>query len=350
MAQGRWWSGSRAWSAQWWWVVIAVVGLGLVAWINSPLVARWFGGERQVARLAGTPPFRAGQRVLLLAPHPDDETLCCGGTVQQAQAAGAEVFIAWMTAGDGFEFDAALTEHVLVPRPHNMRALGQTRAGEAERAAAVLGVPADHTFMLGYPDGGLFRLFTTNYATPFTAPRTQASRVYVTGALTPGHAFTGRNLETDLRRVLDRVQPDVVLAPAPQDFHADHHTLSYIALRLMGERQQEDRLRFWVVHGGVEWPLPKGLHPTLGLTLPPRAARLPWQKVALTPEQEQVKLSAVNTYQTQTRVMGRFMRAFVRENELLSPAPLPEHPTPAEETTPPGEVGPEDGGFGVLQP
>ena len=209
MAQKRLWGSGRAWSAQWWWVVIALVGLGLAAWINSPLVARWFGGERQIATLAGTPPFRAGQRVLLLAPHPDDETLCCGGTVQQARAAGAEVFIAWMTAGDGFEFDAALTEHVLVPRPPNMRALGQTRAGEAERAAAVLGVPADHTFMLGYPDGGLFRLFTTNYATPLTAPRTQASRVYVTGALTPGHAFTGRNLETDLRRVLDRVRPDV---------------------------------------------------------------------------------------------------------------------------------------------
>ncbi|WP_407938925.1 hypothetical protein [Meiothermus taiwanensis] len=26
-----------------------------------------------------------------------------------------------------------------------------------------------------------------------------------------------------------------------------------------------ERLRFWMVHGGLEWPLPKGLHPQLPL-------------------------------------------------------------------------------------
>lgn len=299
--------------------------LALAAWINLPVVGQVFDRNAdRVAALPAAPPFRAGQRVLVLSPHPDDETLCCAGMMQQARAAGAQVFVVWVTAGDGFEFDAILTQRVLDPGPQQMRRLGNLRAQEARRAAAVLGVPAARTFMLGYPDGGLFRLFTTNYEEAYTAPHTGASAVYVQGALTPGAPYTGQALETDLRRVLDRVRPDVVLAPAPQDFHSDHHTLSFIALRLMSARQQEDHLRFWVVHGGLEWPLPKGLHENLLLTLPPLAARLPWERADLSAAQEGRKLEAINTYQTQTRVLGRFMRAFVRQNELLSSGPLPE--------------------------
>lgn len=233
---------------------------GLAAWINLPAANRLFGqGAARVSALPRAAPFLAGQRVLLLSPHPDDETLCCAGMIQQAQAAGAQVFVAWVTAGDGFEVDAVVTERVADPGARGMRDLGNTRAEEARRAVTLLGVPPERTFMLGYPDGGLFRLFTTNYVQPLTARHTGARAVYVRGALTPGAPYTGRALEADLTRVFDRVRPDVVLSPAPQDFHADHHTLSFLAIRLLSARGQEARLRYWVVHGGLEWPLPKGL-------------------------------------------------------------------------------------------
>lgn len=307
-------------------VPVVLLGLlGFTAWINLPVVSLWFDGSAdRIAALPDAPAVTKGQRVLVLSPHPDDETLCCGGMIQQARARGATVYVAWMTAGDGFEFDAMLTERVPHPTARNMRDLGQRRASEALRAVGLLGVPADHTFMLGYPDGGLFQLFTSHYDEAFTARHTGAASVYVRGALSPGAAYTGRQLEQDIRTVLNRVRPDLVLVPAPQDFHADHHTLSYIALRLLGERGQGDRLRFWVVHGGLEWPVPKGLHGKLPLTLPPRATTLAWQKVPLSAAEQRNKLAALNAYRTQMRVMGRFMQAFVRENELLSPEPLPD--------------------------
>ena len=309
--------------------ILLLAVLALAAWINSPLVGRLFDNSSDVvAALPAAEPFTRGQRVLIVSPHPDDETLCCAGLIHQAIRAGAGVYVVWATAGDGFEFDAALTQKTLRPGPQQMRALGQERAQEALRAAAVLGIARDHTFMLGYPDGGLTQLYTTNYTESYTSPRSKANAVYVSGALTPGAPFTGQALEADLNRVLDMVKPDVVLAPAPQDFHPDHRTLSYIALRLLSARQQESRLRFWVVHGGLEWPLPKGLHPELALTLPPLAAKLPWTRADLSAADEDGKLRAINAYQTQTRVLGRFMRAFVRRNELLSPEALPEE-TPA---------------------
>lgn len=49
----------------------------------------------------------AKERILILAPHPDDETLGCGGLMSKAKAAGAEVYVQFMTVGDTEEFSPA---------------------------------------------------------------------------------------------------------------------------------------------------------------------------------------------------------------------------------------------------
>ena len=46
----------------------------------------------------------AGDRVLVLAPHPDDESLACGGIIQRALARGARVRIVFLTYGDNNEW------------------------------------------------------------------------------------------------------------------------------------------------------------------------------------------------------------------------------------------------------
>ncbi|MGY2895842.1 PIG-L family deacetylase [Deinococcus sp. UYEF24] len=304
----------------------------LAAWINLPLGTRLanrtvFSAAEQLPRF---PAFQSGQRVLLLAPHPDDETLCCAGLIQQAVAAGATVHVVWVTPGDGFELDGALMSRRLDPTDAAMMELARTRVQEAKTAAKVLGLRADQTSFLGYPDGGLFALFLENYAVPFTSPYTGQSSVYLKTAFRPGAAYTGANLEQDLDQVIASFSPDLVLAPASEDQHPDHRTVSYLATRIMSERRQVDRLRFWVVHGGLEWPLPKGRHPELPLTIPPRARDLPWRQVALTMTQQQVKHRAIQTYVTQTALLGRFMGAFDRRTELLSPGRT------ASRTGPPG--------------
>src|SRR5699024_5212280 len=40
------------------------------------------------------------ERILVFAPHPDDETLGCGGLMGKAKSAGAEVFVQFLTVGD----------------------------------------------------------------------------------------------------------------------------------------------------------------------------------------------------------------------------------------------------------
>lgn len=40
------------------------------------------------------------ERILVYSPHPDDETLGCGGLMYKAKRAGAEVFVQFLTVGD----------------------------------------------------------------------------------------------------------------------------------------------------------------------------------------------------------------------------------------------------------
>lgn len=313
------------------WIPALLLAAGAATiYINLPSAADRDG--QAAARIEALPEVAVpgrGERLLLLSPHPDDETLCCSGYIQRALAQGAEVYVAWATAGDGFEIDAAITEHHLNPGKQGMRKLAARRQEEARAAAATLGIPADHLTFFGYPDDGLTAMNTLNYAQPYTSPHTGASRVYLGGVQTPGAPFTGEALEADLRRLLDRVQPTRVLVPAAQDHHGDHHTLGFVAMRVLAERGEERTLNYYLIHGGLEWPVPKGEHPDLPLLPSALARRLPWQRLDLTPQEQERKREATRKYQTQMAVTDRFMEAFDRRNELITPSTLPPDPTAA---------------------
>jgi len=50
------------------------------------------------------------ERILILAPHPDDETLGCGGTIQKALLQGKTVKVVFLTSGDSFGNDYEMTK------------------------------------------------------------------------------------------------------------------------------------------------------------------------------------------------------------------------------------------------
>ncbi|RKI06242.1 PIG-L family deacetylase [Corallococcus sp. AB030] len=81
---------------------------------------------------------------MVFAPHPDDETLGCGGAILQKRRAGAAVRIVLLT-------DGASSHAHLISRDE----LKAQRAQEALGAAKVLGVEEAEVFLLGFPDGAL---------------------------------------------------------------------------------------------------------------------------------------------------------------------------------------------------
>lgn len=89
--------------------------------------------------------------LLVIAPHPDDETLGCGGLIARQARQGRRVHVLFLTDGE-----ASHGGHpVLVPA-----ALAAQRRDEALAALAALGVanPSSTATFLGAPDGQLDRL------------------------------------------------------------------------------------------------------------------------------------------------------------------------------------------------
>jgi LmbE family N-acetylglucosaminyl deacetylase len=295
-----------------------------------------------LAALAGAPQGRTAAQfgqfsqtdvLLVVAPHPDDETLCCAGVMQRAHAAGARVAIVWITSGDAFELDAHVVEHRLFTGTEGLLELARLRMQEAAHAAQLLAVVPAEQFFLGYPDGGIAHLLHDNRTLPYRSPHTGVSAVPYAGAFLPGAAYTGENLERDLRAVITRLQPTWVLAPTPLDEHTDHRATGELVIRAMDALGQLDRVRYWIVHGGFAWPWPRGLHPEDALDPPRRARGQPWQYFALSPPERAAKAAAVRAYETQMRLTSSFMLSFVKRNEIYSSAmrapALPEPELPA---------------------
>ncbi len=82
--------------------------------------------------------------LLVLAPHPDDESLGCGGILLEAAARGVQAHIAWLTDGAASHPGSAAWP------PQRLAA---RRREEAMAAAAILGVRPAQLLFLQAPDG-----------------------------------------------------------------------------------------------------------------------------------------------------------------------------------------------------
>lgn len=142
-----------------------------------------------------------GDRVLILAPHPDDETLGCGGTVRLLIEAEKNIKVVFLTSGErgdpaqevppvvqfsGSAAGSCVTDYSLM------------REREAERALRVLGV-SDYAF-LRFPDRGIHE-----------------------------------NNTDVLRRLLettDEFKPDTVYAPSMVELNPDHRAAAALAMEI----------------------------------------------------------------------------------------------------------------------
>ncbi|NEU12916.1 PIG-L family deacetylase [Methylobacterium sp. BTF04] len=87
-----------------------------------------------------------GGGLVVVAPHPDDESLGCGGLIAAARARGRDVRVVIVSDGCGSH-----THSALYP-PLKLRAL---REAETLEAVGALGVPPESVTFLRLPDAGV---------------------------------------------------------------------------------------------------------------------------------------------------------------------------------------------------
>ena len=254
-------------------------------------------------------------RVLIVAPHIDDEAIGAGGYAIDAVSSGAEVFVVFLTAGDCNRFAARLLYKTLDPTASNYLSVGKTRIAEAHEAMELLGIPPDHYYVLGYPDRGL-RSMLDHPEAVVRSQATHAREVPYGDAMSPGSAYTLDNVLCDLKQVITAVDPTIVIAPVPFDLHEDHASaaeLTDLALDELGLRPK--RLGYLVHMGRIATNLVNT--PGRALLPPSRMRSFTWATYPLSPQVQQLKTSILMTYRSQRPYVFLLRNAFVRRNELF---------------------------------
>jgi LmbE family N-acetylglucosaminyl deacetylase len=268
----------------------------------------------------------ASTRLLVIAPHPDDEALGAAGLIQRVRARGGAVRVVVLTSGDGFPEGVEVAERIAHPKSADYRGYGALREGETRAAMKILGVaPQDITF-LGFPDEGLCRLASTylfDKRHAFESPYTGREQPPTTEQVVRGARYRGVDVRLELEQVIESFRPTVMALPHPDDEHPDHCSAPIFAHEALSVVSPAVRRRVQVLHYLVhfgQWPLTAddvtpGVAFTPPAAFPASAGR--WTSLPLTPDETATKQRALLAYSSQMQVIGRFMRAFGRNNELF---------------------------------
>ncbi|HSM50953.1 MAG TPA: PIG-L deacetylase family protein, partial [Thermoanaerobaculia bacterium] len=152
---------------------------------------------RSVTHPPGTTAEILSEATLVLAPHPDDEVLGCGGLLARLAAAGTSVRVVFLSDGSGGEEAVA-----------DRAAYAVARRAETREAASRLGVAEiEH---LDLPDGRLDQCLP--------------------------------ELVEALRRLLSLRPPDLLLVPSPVERSADHRAAFAALHRLLAPLRDGDPL------------------------------------------------------------------------------------------------------------
>ncbi len=277
---------------------------------------------------AAIEPFLLGgdERLLLLAPHPDDETLAAGGLIQEALALDVPVRVCFFTMGDNNEIASLFTRRHPVLMPGTARSAGLRRQNESLAAATQLGLSTDDVVFLGYPDSGTLDVWNHHWRAvpPYRSPLTRANVVPYDNALTPGSAYAGEDILDDLEEVLRDFRPTHVLLPHPADHNVDHRALNLFARVALWNLEIDDlapQILVYPVHF-AQWPAPSRYQPT-------RAAEPPaflesgadWLEYVLAPFQVSNKLAVLRRHHSQFLNASAYFQPFIRKSEVFAQLP-----------------------------
>jgi N-acetyl-1-D-myo-inositol-2-amino-2-deoxy-alpha-D-glucopyranoside deacetylase len=259
-----------------------------------------------------------GARVLVIAPHPDDEVIAPGGLTATAIASGATVRTIVVTAGDGFKKAARLISGGPLS-PKVFRELGTLRYPETQASFEALGVPAADRVYLGYGDASVSALWDQGWDSDVVARNGCTSTPYPF-AFTAGAPYRGASLAADLDRVIDEYAPTAVVYPDPDDNHPDHWSTAAFVEYVLESRGYEGDRYTYLAHFG-RYPFPWAYLPNAYIRPPAELVDqgTEWHTLSLTDAARETKARALSQHRSQMRIphMYVYLRSFLRRNELF---------------------------------
>ena len=268
-------------------------------------------------------PFTKDDRVLIMAPHPDDETIAVAGVIQRAKKAGAEIKVVCFTNGDHNELSFIVYEKRLTLKSGEFIHMGEVRRNETISAMKSLGLGGQDLVFLGYPDFGTMEILTKYWgdAKPYKSLLTKQSRVPYPDCLSPGAPYVGESILSDIEKVLLDFRPTKIFVSDPVDSNRDHRALylfMHIALWDLEGKMPGPEVYPYLIHV-IGWPMPRGYHPELSIDVPEQLKdnAVSWRTLALTGAEVEAKRDAISLYKSQIEYAPSYLFTFARKNELF---------------------------------
>jgi LmbE family N-acetylglucosaminyl deacetylase len=218
----------------------------------------------------------SSDRILVIAPHPDDESIGTGGLLQRARQAGAEVRVIFATSGDDNPWpQRAIERRVFISTSARLRWAARRRDEARTALRFLLGSDAPALF-LNLPDQGVTRLLLHG----------------------------GEQTIATLRAEFAALRPTIVVLPSADDAHPDHSAMNVLARFAFTGDLAACRVFTYVVHR--------------------RGNSAPWPSLLLrlTSAEVRDKRAAILCHETQMALSRRRFTAYARQEEPYDPLPL----------------------------
>ncbi|WP_158885116.1 PIG-L family deacetylase [Rhodanobacter sp. L36] len=216
------------------------------------------------------PVFSAATRLLVIAPHPDDETIATGLLIQQVRAAGGNVRIVLLTDGDNNPWPQRWMERRWHIGIAERRRWGKRRHAEVALAMQRLDVSASSLQSMGWPDMGLTDVLM----------------------------HRGGQAVASMAEAIEAYRPNLVVMPSIDDRHPDHgaaHVLVRLALASVDHAPEQWT---YLIHGRSRELLDIELHGSK--------------------EQQARKVAALDAHRTQMALSGRRMHRLAGDSERFA--------------------------------
>jgi LmbE family N-acetylglucosaminyl deacetylase len=206
-------------------------------------------------------------RLMLIAPHPDDESLAAGVVLQKAVAARAAIRVVYATDGDDNPWPQRALEKKWRLTAADRQRWGRLRRREAIAALETLGVQRCDARFLGLPDQGLTKLLLHD----------------------------GRRVAARLAHAITDWSPTHLLVPSIADTHPDHSALGLLLRFVKADVQRWS----YIVHGKRKLFAQAGC------------------EIRQSMKEQATKARAIACHRTQTKFSRRRFMSYAKRPELL---------------------------------
>ena len=250
-------------------------------------------------------------RILILAPHQDDEILGACTLIKRMLCANENVYIAYLTNGD-----------------YKGRDMAAIRYKESTAALNLLNMNCKRVFYFGYGDTGmkpqhsfLYRLYQMDDACLLLSKNAQQT-YHPVGGSTLHYLCTKREASynrlsfvQDLGFMLDISQPDIIVLPSPYDLHGDHQA-SFLFVNELLHKKERPILLTYLLHSESDdlWPNRDGSRFRQPISL----SKTFWDSrfiLDLSKEERKLKYSCIQLFKSQLYTPKGYLSAFAKKEE-----------------------------------